>query len=374
MSVQQQLEAVGNPSRETLTKSIKQVASRHSPTNGNSNVAKAKKKKQQMQRESRDLHRQSEREPQIQALMDEKREVLTSSLNEARDRIKEIDELKTALEQTRRSDKSTVWLPKVFCIFSPYLFYDKYVEIVEKLVTQIQDGTNGVPNLFEALVFEIVCKIETPVRKPVLYKDIRVQSSTNNMNLPYISDSFFNKLLDKVPTTTIIQIFTHLLCEEKIILIAANPQELIPIWLALHSLIYPFKYANGTPFTRDDHADDDDENEMAGVCPPMPFFNGIVKEDFGCAKRIIEYEDYTSPLFIDVTTKDPSQVFTFVNRKNQQVISNQGVARPLGSNPGAGVTTWEEFERRRLDKSLPSAVREKLRKKIDNKKQEDEQK
>ena len=48
----------------------------------------------------------------------------------------------------------------------------------------------------------------------------------------------------------------------------------------------------------------------------MPFFNGIVKDDFPTAKRIIEYEDYTSPLFIDVTQKDQQNVFSFVNRKN----------------------------------------------------------
>lgn len=84
---------------------------------------------------------------------------------------------------------------------------------------------------------------------------------------------------------------------------ASNVCDLIQIWLALHSLIYPFKYANGTPYTRDDKAEDDDDNEMAGVCPPMPFFNGIVTKDYDTAKRIIEYEDYTSPLFIDLTKK-----------------------------------------------------------------------
>jgi hypothetical protein len=61
---------------------------------------------------------------------------------------------------------------------------------------------------------------------------------------------------------------------------------LIPCWLALHSLIYPFRYASGTPYTRDDGGDLD-ENEMAGVCPPMPFFNGIVKKDRETAVRII---------------------------------------------------------------------------------------
>ena len=58
---------------------------------------------------------------------------------------------------------------------------------------------------------------------------------------------------------------------------------------------------------------------MAGVCPPMPFFNGIKAADYECAKRIIENEDYTSPLFIDVSTRrqdDEHPQFHFVNRKN----------------------------------------------------------
>lgn len=126
-----------------------------------------------------------------------------------------------------------------------------------------------------------------------------------------------------------------MLCEERVILVANDENELIPIWLALHSLIYPLKYGMGTPYTRDDHADDDDENEMSNICPPMPFFNGIVKKDYKKAKEIIEYENYNSPLFIDLTTSDKNAMFHFVNRKNQQVISNQGVARAFNS-AGAG--------------------------------------
>ena len=45
----------------------------------------------------------------------------------------------------------------------------------------------------------------------------------------------------------------------------------------------------------------------------MPFFNGIVKKDKLTAIRIIEFEDYASPLFIDLTEDEP---FTFINRKN----------------------------------------------------------
>ena len=196
-------------------------------------------------------------------------------------------------------------MPKVLCTFSHYLFYDKYVEIIEQLVKDMQSD-EGLDNLFEARIFEIVFKVDVPIRKAVKYRNSTIKSHMTSTNLPYTSDYFFNILFnnknESVTTDTIIKIFTHLLCEEKIILVAESQQELIPIWIALHSLIYPFRYANATPYTRDD-GNDDDENEMAGVCPPMPFFNGILRKDKSTAIRIIEYEDYTSPLFIDLTEK-----------------------------------------------------------------------
>ena len=35
------------------------------------------------------------------------------------------------------SDSPTIWLPKVFCVFSPYLYYDKYVLIIRNLVKKL---------------------------------------------------------------------------------------------------------------------------------------------------------------------------------------------------------------------------------------------
>ena len=132
---------------------------------------------------------------------------------------------------------------------------------------------------------------------------------------------------------------------------------MIPIWLALHSLIYPFRYASGTPYTKDDGNDDYDENEMAGVCPPMPFFNGIVKQDRQTAESIILYEDYPSPLFIDLTETDPSKQFTFVTRKNSQTISNQGVV--------TSASDYQRQQQKRLDKQLPAPLKEKLKQVIE---------
>ena len=92
----------------------------------------------------------------------------------------------------------------------------------------------------------------------------------------------------------------------------------------------------------------------------MPFFNGIVRRDKPTAVRIIEYEDYQSPLFIDLTERDPAKTFTFVNRKNSQSISNTGVSRQLGPG-GSAPGQLSKSEQKRIDKQLPTPVREKLR-------------
>jgi hypothetical protein len=123
------------------------------------------------------------------------------------------------LRETMKHQKERVWLPKVFCIFSPYQYYGYYLEIFEKLVKDMQTG--GLDNLLEAYIYEIVCKIKVPVHKALKYRDTRIQGFNTRLNLPYVSDYFFKELFQKVKDVdTIITIFTHILCEEKIILVA----------------------------------------------------------------------------------------------------------------------------------------------------------
>ena len=52
-------------------------------------------------------------------------------LKKIQERIDQIDEAKKKLEQAMASNGKKLWLPKVFCTFSHYLFYDKYVEIIK---------------------------------------------------------------------------------------------------------------------------------------------------------------------------------------------------------------------------------------------------
>lgn len=93
-------------------------------------------------------------------------------------------------------------------------------------------------------------------------------------------------LFDRVPIDTIISIFTHLLCLEKLIIVAETQKELVPIWMALHSLIYPFKYELGVPYQKDD-LQEDDSNDLITICAPFPIFAGIIKQDKETLKRVI---------------------------------------------------------------------------------------
>ena len=213
---------------------------------------------------------------------------------------------------------------------------------------------NGLDNLFEAFVYEIVCKISTPFTNVLCYRDVKIERQSTRYSLPYISDSFFNILFQNVAVNDIIKIFTHLLCEERIILVVPDQNKLISIWMALNSLIYPFRYANGTPYTKDDGGDEDD-NEMARIAPPMmPFFNGIVKKDKHMAEHIIEYEDcHPSPLFIDISERsDPNKMYHFVNLSDTTMISTTGISLRASSGNN---------EQRRLAKQLPAKIRSYLK-------------
>ena len=80
----------------------------------------------------------------------------------------------------------------------------------------------------------------------------------------------------------------------------------------------------------------------------MPIFNGIKKTDKDLAIRIIQYDDSASPLFIDLTESNPSQMFHFVrtNAREQQ---------------------REFIAERRLNKNLPTDLKKKLKKSIEEK-------
>lgn len=88
-------------------------------------------------------------------------------------------------------------------------------------------------------------------------------------------------------------------------LIALDNIILLPIILALHSFIYPFNYGILTPYLRNDHAEDDEENSMTPILMGIPFLFGIIEADREDAFRIIRNSSQPRlPLVIDLTKPD----------------------------------------------------------------------
>ena len=115
--------------------------------------------------------RKTVRNPRIRNLHEEKEE-LTNSLLERREEIERLEKLQQKIAESKQRKTTTVWLPKVFCVFSPYLYYDKYVDIIQRHVQDLQDHTRGLTNLLEALVFELVCKLEMPSVRKTEYRGV----------------------------------------------------------------------------------------------------------------------------------------------------------------------------------------------------------
>ena len=100
--------------------------------------------------------------------------------------------------------------------------------------------------------------IETPLKDKTRtwYNGIPISQPTVE-ELPYACNSFYNILFQNMDIETIIKTFTHLLFEEKIIVAMENEENLLPVCMALHSLIYPFEYCTFAPFLINDGEDDD---------------------------------------------------------------------------------------------------------------------
>ena len=116
----------------------------------------------------------------------------------------------------------------------------------------------GLKNTLEAHIYRIVFQIDTPLKDKTktYYNGIPICQPTVE-ELPYVCDSFYNILFDRMEIDTIIKSFTNLLFEEKIIVAMDQEADLLPVCMALHSLIYPFEYCTFAPFLINDGEEED---------------------------------------------------------------------------------------------------------------------
>ena len=97
----------------------------------------------------------------------------------------------------------------------------------------------------------------------------------------------------------IIRCFTELLFEEKILIVMENTEDLLPVCMALHSLIYPLKYCIVVPFLASDNKETAISN-LQLVSQPFKYLIGISGQDADRVFKIIKRDEFKSPLIIDL--------------------------------------------------------------------------
>lgn len=121
--------------------------------------------------------------------------------------------------------------------------------------------------------------------------------------LPFVNQSHFEMLLESIHPDDIVTIFTHMLFEQKTLLIAPKVDQLVPISFALHSLIYPFNFCIYVPCILND-GEDLNKNALDMICNPMNYYMGICQSDKEMALEILANDEFDPPLIIDVESNN----------------------------------------------------------------------
>lgn len=170
------------------------------------------------------------------------------------------DELIKSEKQSkeRKNNGLTIWVPKSIAIISRYPFYDYFNRILETILDKMYDPQGLDRQMLEHFLFTIVWKIPCPMadNNDVIFDGIRISLPAVH-ELPYVNDSHFDLLLQKMEPEHIVRVFTALLFEERVLLIMEDEKELLPVSNALQSLIYPFELTIFIPYLANDGEEDD---------------------------------------------------------------------------------------------------------------------
>ena len=237
------------------------------------------------------------------------------------------------------------------CIASQYPYFDYFEAILQDLYTKLNEK-DGLKNTIEAYIYRIVFHINTPREdKTVINYNSIMISLPKLEELPYACQSFFNILFQNMDIETIIKTFTHLLFEEKIIVVMENVEDLLPVCSALHSLIYPFEYCTFAPYLIND-GEEEDINSLQQVSQPFTYFMGVAAKDYELVKRNLEQDEYPSPLLVDLRRDRPSKdkdIFIRVDKSSYTFISD-GMSKQLSG--------------KKKEEMLPSTLHSNLKSKI----------
>jgi pentatricopeptide repeat protein len=144
------------------------------------------------------------------------------------------------------SETRKVYVPKAICLVSQWPFIDQYREILKEIY-RLHLSTYDVP--IERVICNLVEEVPVPDQgyTTVQYEIGREKiyfSRPPPKHLPYASDKCFEMLFRSLRIPDVIQVWTAVMIERKILLISRHKALLTYVAMALTALIYPFKWEN----------------------------------------------------------------------------------------------------------------------------------
>lgn len=97
----------------------------------------------------------------------------------------------------------------------------------------------------------------------------------------------------------IIEIFTHLLFEENVLIVAEDVENLLPVMFAIKSFLYPLRLGVFVPHLHDD-GNEGYSNNLSSVTAPFVYFFGIDTRSQSMAQEFIEEDDRVGPLVVEL--------------------------------------------------------------------------
>jgi hypothetical protein len=127
-------------------------------------------------------------------------------------------------------------------------------------------------------------------------------------DLPYENPTFFRKLFRKINKRNIpeiVEIFTHILFEENVLIISDEAEDLLPVIFAIKSFLFPLKISYYSVLHDDEH--EGYNNNLAIVNAPYVYFYGISGDDWDKAREFIEEDDKQDILVVKLKPKEPKK-------------------------------------------------------------------
>lgn len=154
--------------------------------------------------------------------------------------------------------------------------------------------------------------------------ELRINQPAIN-SLPFVNTSFFLVMMKFFSIDDLITIYTAMLFEQSVLIIADESKDLLKIAFSLHSLLYPFEVTTFIPYLIAEDDANDDYDTLETVNQPVTYLMGILAKDCDRALNYLS-EDVGKdlPLVVSLTQRDlnPESKKYWVKSKDSIFLQN----------------------------------------------------